>query len=134
MRMKIKIRSFCNLRMTPTSLNKGPDFYLLYYKQCTKSNASMHVSCACGVTLERYHPNLFTVPPASACMCYGLGNILVCAVFHSNWMTCSQLSRHIKQQAVVEFLTKFNDILTEICQRFLAFYGEDTVDISTVCC
>ena len=134
MRTKIKSRTFCNLRMTSTSLNKGKDFYLFYYKHCTKNNASMHVSCASGVTLEWYCPNLFTVPSASVCHVLLLGNILVCVVFHSKWMTCSQLSRHIKQQAVVEFLTNVNDILIQIRQRLLAFYGEDTVDLSTVYC
>jgi len=32
-------------------------------------------------------------------------------------------------QAVVEFLTNVNDILIEIRQCLLAFYGEDTVDV-----
>ena len=66
-------RTLCNLRMTPTSLNKGTDFNLFYYKHCTKSNVSMHVSYASGVTLEWYCPTLFTVPSASVCHVLWLG-------------------------------------------------------------
>ena len=67
-------------------------------------------------------------------MCYGLGNIQGCDAFHSKWMTCSQLSRHIKQQDVVKFLTNVDDILIKIRQCLLAFYGEGTVDLRTVHC
>ena len=46
----------------------------------------------------------------------------------------STVSKHFKQQAVVESLTDVNEILTEIHQCLLAFCGEDTMDVHTVHC
>jgi hypothetical protein len=44
------------------------------------------------------------------------------------------VSNHSKQQAVVDFWTDVNNILIEIHQRLLAFYGEDTGEERTVYC
>jgi hypothetical protein len=44
----------------------------------------------------------------------------------------STVSKRIKQQAVIESLTHENETTVEIHRRLLAFYGEDTVAISTV--
>jgi hypothetical protein len=44
----------------------------------------------------------------------------------------STVSRHIKQPAVIEFLTHENETPTEIHRRLLAFCGEDAADKSTV--
>lgn len=46
----------------------------------------------------------------------------------------SAVSNHSKQQAVVDFWTDVNNILIEIHQRLLAFYGEDTGEERTVYC
>jgi hypothetical protein len=40
---------------------------------------------------------------------------------------------HIKQQVLTEILTHKNKIPIKIQQQLLAFYGEDIVDIRTVC-
>jgi hypothetical protein len=44
----------------------------------------------------------------------------------------STVSKCITQPTVIEFLTHENETPIEIHRRLLAFYGEDTVDISTV--
>jgi hypothetical protein len=44
----------------------------------------------------------------------------------------STVSKHIKQRAVIEFLTHEKETPIEIHRRLLAFYGEEAVDISTV--
>jgi hypothetical protein len=44
----------------------------------------------------------------------------------------STMLKCIKQRAVIEFLTQENQIPIKIHRPLLAFYDEDTVDISTV--
>jgi hypothetical protein len=44
----------------------------------------------------------------------------------------SAVSKCIKQRAVIEFLTREYETPTGIHRRLLTFFGEDTVDISTV--
>jgi hypothetical protein len=44
------------------------------------------------------------------------------------------VSKHSKQQAVVDFWTNVNENLAEIRQHLLAFYSEDTVEERTMQC
>jgi GH43 family beta-xylosidase len=46
----------------------------------------------------------------------------------------STLSKHIKQWAVIDFLMHENETSIEIHEWLLVYYGEDTVDMSTVHC
>jgi hypothetical protein len=68
-------------------------------------------------------------------MRYGLDNIVVCVVRISFKMggLFSTVSKRVKQRAVTEFLTHESETPIEIYKCFLAFYGEDTVDVSAVC-
>ena len=47
--------------------------------------------------------------------------------------TFSTAQKHIKQQSLTDFLSYENKIPIKMQQQLLAFYGEDIVDISTVC-
>jgi hypothetical protein len=44
------------------------------------------------------------------------------------------MPKNIKQRAVIKFLTQENEIFIGANRQLLAFYGEDTVNISTVRC
>jgi hypothetical protein len=46
----------------------------------------------------------------------------------------SSVSKNITERAVIEFLTQEGGISIGINQEFLAFYGEDTVNIAAVRC
>jgi hypothetical protein len=46
----------------------------------------------------------------------------------------STVLKHIKQKTVTQSMMYENETATKIDGRLLAFYCEDTVDISTVCC
>lgn len=66
-------------------------------------------------------------------MWYNLVNIAVCIVFDSNWMTCSQLCQSASNsRMILSFFMHENETLFEIHRWLLAYYGEDTVDTSTV--
>jgi hypothetical protein len=64
---------------------------------------------------------------------YGLENTEVCVVLGSKYVAFF-MSKNIKQRAVIKFLTQENEIFIGVNRKFLAFYGEDTVNISTVRC
>jgi hypothetical protein len=76
-------------------------------------------------------PNFFTFPWALVCHVVWLGKYsCVCCIPFKMDDLYQTTSKHIKQWAVLEFLTHENETPIKIHQWFLAFYGEDTVGIS----
>jgi hypothetical protein len=62
-------------------------------------------------------------------MQYGFGNIVVCAVFHSEGCLILICVKAHQQRAVIEILTHENETPIKIHQQLLALC-EDTVDKS----
>jgi len=64
---------------------------------------------------------------------YGLVNTEVFLAPASKWVALFFfMSKNIKQRAVITFLTQENETFIGVNRQFLGFYGEDTVNISTV--